>query len=408
MTIDERLQAQIRYAVDNAPATRERFERAGVSATSTGSGQAETIQTVADLQKLPIMPKDDVIKLQQANPPFGGLLGVPVSQISHFFFSPGPLYEPEMEGDDDTQSRMAQLALNKSGFGPGDVVLNTLSYHLVPAGLMLDHALTQIGCTVVPGGVGNSDLQLKMMGDLGVTGYVGTPSFLMSLIKKAEGMGLDFRNTFQLRKAFVTAEPLPASLRAQFVDDYGISVGNAYATAELGFLALNTDGSMAMQLLPEPIIELVDPETGQWVEAGAVGEVVVTNFSRAYPLIRFGTGDMAVNVDLNPGQSKQGERAIILVGRRGEAVKVRGMFVHPNQLRFAAGQVTQFTAIQGVVTRPDTRDHFVVRIVGADPATAPLVGQAIQQACRVRVDAVEFVEAIDTDQPAMLDARSWD
>ena len=403
-SIDERLRSLIRHAYENAPAVQARFDDAGIT--------PDDIQTVADLEKIPVLPKDAVVAMQQADPPFGGLLAAPMSKVRHIFFSPGPLYEPDT-GDDDAWVAMALLALRKSGFTADDVVLNTLSYHLVPAGLLLDRALVVLGCTVVPGGVGNSGLQVKMMADLGVSGYVGTPSFLMMLIKKAEEMGLDFKSSFKLNKALVTAEPLPASLRQTLVGDYGISVGNAYATAELGCLALNTSGGMQMQLLPSPIVEIVDSETGKCVGPGEAGEVVVTNFDHAYPLIRLGTGDMAVNVDPKPGVSKQEERSIVLVGRSGEAVKVRGMFVHPNQLRFGVAQVLQAQAVQGVVTRPETRDHFLLRVVPAaelaDPAAAAEgVKQAVRQVCRVRVDAVAFVDAIPEDAPGMVDERSWD
>ena len=309
---------------------------------------------------------------------------------------------------------MAKYVFKRCGFTPGDVVLNSLSYHLVPAGLLVDRALTEMGCTVVPGGVGNSDLQLKMMMDLGVTGYAGTPSFLMQLLEKAEGMGVDVRTGMKLSKIVTTAEPLPLSMRQNFIDRYGLSVGNCYATAELGLLALDIIGTMAMELLPEPVIQVVDPDTGRSVDPGQVGEVVVTNFSRAYPLIRFGTGDLAVNVDPNPGQSSQEERSIILVGRRGEAVKVRGMFVHPNQLRFAVMPIQAVENIQGVVTRIENRDHFAVRVVAAPEADqgalADQLMASIQAACRVRVDEIQFVSSgdISPDDPGMLDRREWE
>ncbi len=396
--LDERIATLVAAAYENTELMRQRLDNAGISPTD--------IRTIADLSRIPVLPKDEVVALQQAHPPFGGMLGVPLSQVRHIFFSPGPIYEPDA-GDDDSLIRMTQLALTQSGFTPDDIVLNTLSYHLVPAGLLLDQALTGLGCVVVPGGVGNSELQLKMMADLGVTAYVGTPSFLISLLQKAGEMGHDFPQRYRLRKSFLTAEPLSAPIRHTLVETYGLSVGNAYATAELGFLALNTTGGMAMQLLPEPIVQIVDPDTGQDVGAGEVGEVVVTNFSRAYPLIRLGTGDMAVNVDPHPGHSRQEERAIMLVGRRGEAVKIRGMFVHPNQLRFAAAQAGYTGGIQGIITRPDLRDHFLVRVVGAgDAAAAAHLQEAIRQVCRVRVDELAFVDAIQG--AAMLDQRHWD
>lgn len=401
----ERMKRTIATAYANAPATRARFEAAGV--------RPEDIQSVEDLAAIPVMPKDEVIALQQADPPFGGLLAVPVDQVDHIFFSPGPLYEPG-SGDDRTPYEMAKLVFRQCGFGAGDIVLNTLSYHLVPAGLLVDRALVEIGCTVIPGGVGNSDLQLKMMSDLGVTGYAGTPSFLMRLIEKAEEMGADFKRDFQLKKMLATAEPFPPALRQTFVETYGLSVGNCYATAELGLLALDVAGERAMRLMPEPIIQVVAPDTGQPVGPGEAGEVVVTTFTHDYPLIRFGTGDLAINVDPNPGASKQEERSIILVGRSGEAVKVRGMFVHPNQLRFAVQLVVTAAGVQGIVTRPESRDHLTLRLAlaGNDSNTDALVEplkQSVRSVCRVRLDEVEFVaaDAISADAPGMVDERDW-
>jgi phenylacetate-CoA ligase len=274
-------------------------------------------------------------------------------------------------------------------------------------------ALAKYGCTVIPGGTGSSDLQLKMAVDLKATGYTGTGSFLMSLIKKAQEAGLNFGQQFRINKAILSAEPLPTPLRRE-IESYGIAVANAYATAEFGIMAMDTTGNMQMQLFPEPIIQIVDPETGEDVPAGAPGEVVITSFNHVYPLIRFGTGDMAINIDPNPGHSKQEERAITLVGRSGEAAKVRGMFVHPNQLRFVAGQIPGVQAVQGVVTRSDEhKDRFTLRVEIGDgvdeTAVAGPLKQAIQNVCRVRVDTLEFVVTgtITADTPGMVDERDW-
>lgn len=403
--IDEKLRTVVATVYERVPAVRERFAAAGL--------HPDDIQAVADLPKLPVLPKDEVVARQQAAPPFGGMLGVPREEVRHIFLSPGPIYEVDA-GDDDTLLRMATLALQRSGFTAGDTVLNTLSYHLVPAGLLLDQALVRLGCTVAPGGTSSSELQLKLLADLRITGYVGTPSFLMSLIQKAEEHGMPFREQFQLSKAFVTAEPLPPSLRQRLGDDYGIQIGNGYATAELGILALSTSPGLAMELLPEPIVEIVDPETGQIVGPGLPGEVVVTLLNPAYPLLRLGTGDMAINGDPAPGSSRQEERTIILVGRSGEAVKVRGMFVHPNQLRFAVGQVAPASVVQGVVTRTQGRDCFTVRVAlegeGGSPGMEEQLKDTVRQFCLVKVDAVEFVapDAIGAGERGMIDARSWE
>lgn len=403
--VNERLRHIIQHAYDNAPAVKEIMSAAGVS--------PDDIQTVADLDKIPVTSKDRLVELQAASPPFGGFLAVPINTLQHVFFSPGPLYEPS--ADQGAMIDTAQDIIEIAGFDAADVVINTFSYHLVPTGLAVDQVLTQIGATVIPAGVGNADLQLKMMLDLAVTGYLGTPSWLMALIEKAEESGLDFRGQFSVRKALVSAEPLPPPLRQTFVDKYGLSITNVYGTAELGSLAYDTKGDLPMHLLKTPIIQVTNPDTGQPVGPGDTGEVVVTTFDETYPLIRLGTGDLAVNVDPAPGKSLQEERSIILVGRVGDAVKVRGMFVHPNQLTFALSQVPGIARAQAVVTRPANRDELSLRVVLADEAadheqlTAAL-GEAIRAACRVRADRIEFVaaDAVPEDAKVILDERSWE
>lgn len=397
--LDTRLQAFIRHAYTHATAVKNRFDQAGLG--------PDDVQTVADLVKIPVLPKDQIIHLQQADPPFGGMLGVPRAEVSHIFFSPGPIYEPAPEPG-EASWQVAIEALTGSGFKAGDVVLNSFSYHLVPAGFLFDGALTRMGCQVVPGGVGNSELQLKMARDLGANGYAGTPSFLLHLLQKAEEMGLKL----VLDHAIVSAEPLLPPMRAA-IEAYGVTIGNAYATADFGIMGLNTGNGLSFQLFSEPIVEIVDPETGQPVGPGEPGEIVATNLSHVYPLVRIGTGDMAVNMDPNPGQSRQAERGLILVGRSGDAAKVRGMFVHPNQLRFATGQIPGVLKVQGVVTQPDNKDHFLIRAeveAGVDEtAVTQAIEEVVRNLCRVRVDAVECLApgSLGEEAPGMVDGRDW-
>jgi phenylacetate-CoA ligase len=399
----EKLRHIIQHAYANAPAVKSILDEAGVS--------PDDVQTLADLHKIPVTSKDRVAELQAADPPFGGFLAVPLNTLQHIFLSPGPLYEPSA-GESAVMDTIREV-FTIAGFGAGDVVLSTFGYQLIPTGLALDQALVEIGATVIPAGVGNADLQIKMMLDLGVTAYIGTPSWLMALIEKTEARGLDW-SQFSLKKVLVSAEPLPPSLRQAFVEKYGLGVTNAYGTAELGFLAYNTEGGLPMKLLPTPIIQVVNSETGQTVGSGEAGEVVVTTFNETYPLIRLGTGDLAVNVDPAPGESRQEDRSIILVGRVGDAVKVRGMFVHPNQLRFALGQVAGVRRAQAVVRRPENRDELTLRVVLAEgaerEALTQTLGLAVKAACRVGVDGVEFVpeEALEEGAPLMVDERSWD
>jgi len=403
--VSERLRHIIQHAYANAPAVREIMGRAGVS--------PDDVQTVADLDKIPVTSKDRLVELQAANPPFGGFLTVSSASLKRIYMSPGPLYEPSAEESAVMDTVRDVFAI--AGFTAEDVVINTFGYHLIPTGLAIDQVLTQIGVTVIPAGVGNADLQIKMMLDLGVTGYIGTPSWLMALIEKAKERDLNFRGQFSLRKVLVSAEPLSQALRQTFVEEYGLSVTNAYGTAEVGFLAYNTEGGLPMRLLKTPIIQVVNPETGQSAGPGETGEVVVTTFNETYPLIRFGTGDLAINLDPAPGESQQEQRSIILVGRVGDAVKVRGMFVHPNQLRFVLSQAAGIARAQAVVTRPENRDQLTLRVVLADEsadreALTKELGAAVQSACRVKVDQVKFIpaDALGEDAEVILDERSWE
>lgn len=401
----ETLRHIIQHAYAHTPAVKSILDAAGVS--------PDDIQTIADLSRIPVTSKDALVEMQAADPPFGGFLAVPLDTLEHIFFSPGPLYEPSAAEGAVLDTIRDMLAI--AGFTAGDVVINTFGYHLIPTGLVIDQVLSEIGATVIPAGVGNADLQIKMMLDLGVTGYVGTPSWLMALIQKAEERGMAFRSQFSLQKALVSAEPLPPSLRQALVQEYGLSVTNAYGTAELGFLAYDSEGGMAMHLLKAPIIQVVNPDTGQTAGPGETGEVVVTTFNETYPLIRFGSGDLAVNLDPAPGESRQEQRSIILVGRVGDAVKVRGMFVHPNQLRFALGQLAGVARAQAVVTRAANRDALALRVVLAgegverETLTAQL-GAAVQSACRVKLDSIEFVpaDALPEDAKLILDERTWE
>ncbi len=399
--LDRKIADFVAYAYRHAPGVKRWLDAAEV--------KPEEIQGEADLARVPVLTKDKMVELQAQDPPFGGFLAVPITQVTHLFFSPGPLYEPA--GQETELIDTAEPLFRQAGFDEEGIALNTLSYHLVPAGLMIDGVLQRVGCTVVPVGVGNADLQVKMMQDFGVTGYVGTPSWLATLLKKADEMEIPAAE-MALKNVLLTAEPLSASMRTMFMEEYGLQVTNAYATAELGFLAYDQEGQTALRLLEGPLIQVVDRDTGQTVGPGDVGEVVVTNFNRTYPLIRFGTGDLAMNVDPAPGKSRQGERAIILVGRVGEAVKVRGMFVHPNQLAFALSRFP-IAGYRAIVRRPQLRDEFILQVVPAPEAgevkeLADEIRQAVRDVCRVRLDHLEFVDELPEEGPKILDERRWD
>ena len=390
--LDRKLRTHLAYAYAHAPAVKALFDQAGLT--------PDDVQTVRDLGKLPVITKDRFTEMQQADPPFGGWLAVPLARLQRIYLSPGPIYDPF--GFDEAGLEDAETALQRAGFQKGDVVLNTFLYHLVPAGLLFDEALRRVGAVVAPMGPGNTDLQIKVIMDLKITSYVGTPSFLSMILDKIAEMGIP-REAIPLRKAFFTAEPYPPSLRAKFEGEYGLQTSQAYATADLGIVAYEIYGERGFILPGNLVVELVDPDTGDWVPEGTPGEVVATSFSKTYPLLRFATGDMAV---MMPDVG----RLFGLVGRTGEAVKVRGMFLHPNQLRFAIGPFeSSVAAFQAVVTREGSYDLITLHVIkkaGAE-VDGEALKNAVKQAARLTVNAVEFVDAIEGTQ-LIRDARTWD
>jgi len=393
----------VSYAYRHAPAFKAKLDRAGVKPSE--------VKTIKDLDKIPVTAQSEMVSLQKENPPFGGFLTIPIEKLERIFVSPGPLYEPIKIGD---FAKAAAEALSVFGIGKGDRVLNTFSYHMVPAGLWVDQALRLLGATVIPAGVGLTDLQVKIMKDLKVTGYVGTPSFLMTLIKRAEEMGLQFRKDFSLRCALCSAEILPPSMRKTFEDDYGIKVADTYASAILGILGYECLEKSGFHFPEEIIIEIVDPPTGKSLGPGEIGEVVVTLFDKNYPLIRFGTGDLSSFTDEPCSCGRKSYRLTRIMGRVGEAVKVRGMFIHSRQIEEVIRKFQEVSRFQVHVSRSGHRDEWAINLelkeeVDREKLLESLQ-KSIQESCRVKPDKIEFVSqgTIAEGAKKIVDERTWE
>ena len=397
MSLNERLKHIISHGYENAPALRKLMEDSGLTPAD--------IQSVADLPKIPVTSKDQLVQMQQEDPPFGGWLAVPPENLHHIFTSPGPLFEPDDEWDAETFRAM--------GVGQGDIVLNTFSYHLAPAGLLVDAVIRRTGATIVPTGPGNTEAQVTIMMRLGVTSYVGTPSFLKIILEKAAEMGIA-QQDIPLKKALVSAEPYPPSLRSFFEQDYGLITSQAYATAESGIIAFDRTGETALQLAQNMIVEIVDPASGHPVPPGEPGHIVVTTFNETYPLVRLGTGDLSAFVG-EPNEEGFHTHIKGWMGRVGDAIKVRGMFLHPLQLKGTIAKFEALSNVQAIITRPKTRDHIRLLVelkdVSVDMATlSEEVKDVASQACRLRIDEVEFVEpgSIEASARTVVDQRSWE
>ena len=341
------------------------------------------IRDRAALAHLPLTRKSALIEEQHRDPPFGGYAAVPVAELRRVFASPGPIYEPEAPRPDFW--RLAR-ALFAAGFRAGDLVHNAFSYHLTPAGAMVESAALALGCPVVPAGTGQSELQLRTIADLKPAGYVGTPSFLKILFERAAALGTDMSS---LRKALVGAEPLPAALRAELVA-HGLTVLQCYGSADIGLIAYETmddkgDLCEGMMIDEDIILELVAPGTGDPVAEGEIGEVVVTTLTPEYPLVRFATGDLSA---LLPGPSRCGRTNRRLkgwLGRADQSVKVRGLFVHPVQIAEVLRRHPAIGRGQLVVERPAASDEMTLYVELAPGAEDPAhIAESLQALTKLR------------------------
>jgi phenylacetate-coenzyme A ligase PaaK-like adenylate-forming protein len=288
------------------------------------------IKTRNALAALPVTRKSELATLQKEIPPLGGLNATPPEKLAKLYISPGPIYDAEGRGKDWWRTARGLFA---GGFRAGDRVINTFAYHFTPAGSMLESGAAALGCTVIPTGTGQTEMQVAAIRDLQINAFVGTPSFLKLIVEKADELKVDISS---LQKAHVGAEYLPPSLRKK-LSERGIRVSQTYASADLGLIAyesLMPDGTVNEGMIIDErlILEIVRPGTGDPVAPGEVGEVVITSFNKDYPLIRFATGDLSAVL---PGTSPCGRTNVRIkgwMGRADQSTKVRAMFVTPRQI----------------------------------------------------------------------------
>ena len=369
----------------------------------------------ASLAKLPVIRKHELQERQQAarqgavgavaaGNVFGGFSALGYgAAMPRVFASPGPIYEPEGTARD--YWRMAR-AIYAAGFRPGELIHNSFSYHFVPAGSMMETGAHAMGCTVFPGGTGQTEQQVQAMRELQPAGYIGTPSFLKIIVEKAIDMGVTLPS---LTKAMFGGEAFPPSLRdwftARSIDGY-----QCYATADLGLIAYETSAREGLVLDEGVIVEIVRPGTGDPVADGEVGELVVTTLNPAYPLIRFGTGDLSA---LLPGTCPTGRTNARIkgwMGRADQTTKIRGMFVHPKQVDEIVKRFVEVARARLVVSGEMANDQMTLRGEAAGPAEglSQRIGDAIREVTKLR-GQVEIVPpgSLPNDGKIIEDARSY-
>jgi phenylacetate-CoA ligase len=363
---------------------------------------ARAIDSRDALARLPVTRKSELPGLQKSAPPFGGLNATPPAGLARIFLSPGPIFDPEGRRADYWHTARTLFA---AGFRPGDVALNCFSYHLTPAGSMMETGLHHLGCAVIPGGVGQTDMQAAAIAQLAPSGYVGTPSFLKLILEKCDELGLA---SGSIRRALVSGEAFLPPVRA-FLAARAIEAFQAYGTADLGMVAYETAARDGLVVNEDMIVEIVRPGTGDPVAEGEVGEVVVTGFNADYPLLRFATGDLSA---ILPGRSPCGRTNARIkgwMGRADQATKVRGMFVHPQQV---AEVLRRHGLARGrlVVENEAGEDRMTLHVEGegADGGLAQALEATVREVMKLRgAVAWRAPGTLPNDGKVIEDARRY-
>jgi phenylacetate-CoA ligase len=391
------LPKQVAHAQKNTGAFADLLE--GVDASG--------ITSRAALAKLPVIRKHELLQRQQAqraSDPFGGFSAlVRGPKMRRMYASPGPIYEPEGMAPDYWRCARGLFA---AGFRAGDLVHNSFSYHMTPGAFIMESGAFAIGCTVFPGGVGQTEQQLQAIAELKPAGYTGTPSFLRILIEKAKDAGVDVSS---MRKAMTGGEALPPSLRDWFAQ-HGVDAYQSYAIADIGLIAYETSAREGLVIDEGVIVEIVRPGTTEPVPEGEVGEVVVTTLNPDYPLIRFGTGDLSAVL---PGACPTGRTNMRIkgwMGRADQTTKIRGMFVHPGQVADIARRFPEVLKARLIVTGEMAHDEMTLKVEaqGAPGDLPARIGDAIREVTKLRGDVV-LVEpgTLPNDGKVIEDARSY-
>ncbi|WP_345796860.1 AMP-binding protein [Castellaniella sp. MT123] len=368
------------------------------------------------LSRVPVLRKSELLEIQHAarlsrsatrgdaerERVFGGVSTIGWGDARRVFASPGPIYEPESARTDYWGFARA---LHAAGVRAGDLVHNCFSYHFTPAGSMMETASHALGCTVFPGGVGQTEQQVRAMADLAPHAYTGTPSFLRIILEKADEMGVALPS---VRRALFSGEAYPPSLQAWF-QARGIQGFQAYGSADLGMVAYETEARDGLVVNEDLILEIVRPGTGQPVSEGEVGEVVVTTFNPDYPLVRFGTGDLSA---LMPGVSPCGRtngRIRGWLGRADQTTKVRGMFVHPEQIARVLDRHPQIVRARLVVSGEMGHDVMTLKVESGDGLDADRVAETVRDQTKLRavVDVVPL-GSLPNDGKVIEDVRRYD
>ncbi len=383
-------------------------------ATSVSSGLArhlagvdlESVTSREALASLPVLRKSTLMDAQAIDPPFGGFANEEALRGQRVFLSPGPIWEPQGVGVDPWQSARSLYA---AGLRPGDVVHNALSYHMTPGGFILDEGARALGCILFPAGIGNTEQQVEAARALSPVAYVGTPDYLKIILDKAEEMAVDLSC---INKALVSGGALFPSMRTDY-ESRGVKVLQAYATADLGVIAYESSHQGAlcegMVVNENLIVEIVRPGTGDPVAEGEVGELVVSNFNLAYPLVRFATGDLSAVLAGPSPCGRTNMRIKGWMGRADQRTKVKGMFVDPKQIDQIVKKHDEVESARLVVARDGDGDVMTLMVKAGTGKNVDLaaVSATLREITKLKGEVVASDE-LPNDGKVIADERDYE
>jgi len=387
-----RLPAFLKDIMHRIPGWNDRFS----------SVEIDSINSRDALARLTVMRKSELMEAQAAKPPFGDYVDLSLLAGTRVFMSPGPVWEPQAPGSDPW---LAARALHAAGIRKGDIVLCSIGYTLTPGGLIMDEGLRALGATVFPAGVGNTEIQAEAIETLRAKAYAGTPDFLQAILDKAKETGKDVSS---LDTALVSGGALFPSMRKAY-EEQGIRVSQSYATADIGSIAHETwngdelcEGMICNEDL---IVEIVRPGTDDPVAPGGVGEIVVTSFNEAYPLVRFGTGDMSAIVSEPSPCGRTNMRIKGWMGRADQRTKVKGMFVDPKQIAEIVKSVSGVDQARLIVSREDQKDMMNLQVTG-DGIDIETLKTQFASITKLKGDT-ELVDSLPNDGKVIDDRRDY-
>ncbi|MBX9587732.1 MAG: hypothetical protein K2X43_00415 [Hyphomonadaceae bacterium] len=398
----QRIRAVYSDAESKAPALRRRFAEAGLS--------PRDLKDEASLCRLPVLKKEALLDMQAVDPPFGGFLACEIADLAHIYVSPGPIFEPSPAYD--MSGHGMDMMFRSAGIARGDLALNTWAYHLVPAGLLFDKALRAVHATVIPAGTGNSELQAELLVTLKPTVFLGSTAYFSTLVERLRQTGRRLPQDWGLRHAFLGGEFGDWSAKRNAIEqEFGLKTWSIYGTADFGLIGYEMASQTGYRIHEDRYLQICDPVTGAPVTRGEAGEIVVTTLSPGWPLIRFGTGDLARAISFS--QDGGVEQLAALEGRVGAARKVREIFVYPEHLKALARRVEGLAEARMRIGKQAHRETITLELLPSpgEAFAEDVVVSSFQTLTRLRADRLITLGApseFTHSAPIALDSEGQD